>query len=171
MATQWFYKVMDEEHGPVTSSQLKRLADDGTIDRDCHVRRSEDEHWHNADEVNGLFQPVMITTSEIASPPDIPDELEQPSEPAAVEVVTAYETPGNAVPTEDIEQTIAALRNQIDSVSRTIIGLQHDQMKLADDVRKKELRVMTNCLRNISLIMVLWFIASVLGAFVILANS
>lgn len=71
MPVQWYYKIMGQEHGPVTSSQLKSLADDNRIDRDTHIRRSDQDTWHLADEVQKLFSPPHEKTGNMGD--DIPD--------------------------------------------------------------------------------------------------
>jgi hypothetical protein len=55
--SQWFYKLMGEEIGPITSAALKSLATAGTIDRDTFVRRGTSK-WVLAVSVKGLFSPA-----------------------------------------------------------------------------------------------------------------
>jgi hypothetical protein len=55
MSTQWYYQVMGEERGPVSSSDLAKQAQAGVITPDTFVRRADDENWHVAQSVSGLF--------------------------------------------------------------------------------------------------------------------
>jgi hypothetical protein len=58
MATKWYYQVMGEEIGPLTSDQLKRLAQIGKVARDTLVRKGVAGDWIFAEHVRGLFGPV-----------------------------------------------------------------------------------------------------------------
>ena len=51
----WYYKLMGEEHGPVSPHQLKQLARTGTITPDSLVRKGAHGDWVLADRVRGLF--------------------------------------------------------------------------------------------------------------------
>ena len=55
MSTQWYYQVMGEERGPVSSSELIEQAQIGVVTPDTFVRRATDENWHVAESVSGLF--------------------------------------------------------------------------------------------------------------------
>lgn len=93
MASEWFYRVAGEEHGPVSSRRLKELATSGELAPDDHIRRRESSHWTPAGQVKGLFGDKPSTSrSAIASdalppplpprrlPPDLPaDALESPT--------------------------------------------------------------------------------------------
>lgn len=73
MAAQWYYKLSNEEFGPVSSSELKRLAEAKTIVPDTFVKREADSDWVRAHRVSGLFPPPAGTapptrTSEPAAP-------------------------------------------------------------------------------------------------------
>lgn len=60
MPDQWFYEVMGEEVGPLTSAELKRKADSGEITPETRIRAGEAGKWHDASRVKGLFpeQPI-----------------------------------------------------------------------------------------------------------------
>jgi hypothetical protein len=64
MASQWFYKLMGDAVGPISSHELKLLAERGTIDRDTPVRKGADGAWAPAGRVQGLFR-----ASGTATPP------------------------------------------------------------------------------------------------------
>jgi hypothetical protein len=55
MATQWYYKVMGEEFGPVSPSQLKQLALARQVLQDTLVRKGTEGDWVLAERVKGLF--------------------------------------------------------------------------------------------------------------------
>jgi hypothetical protein len=55
MAT-WFYQIMGEEIGPVSSSQLTELADKGIVTIDTLVRKEQAGDWITADRLKGLFE-------------------------------------------------------------------------------------------------------------------
>ncbi|MEX2188152.1 MAG: DUF6232 family protein [Pirellulales bacterium] len=60
MSGGWFYSVMGVERGPVSSKELKRLADQGEILRDSLVRSARNDQWFSADRVKGLFPEVVV---------------------------------------------------------------------------------------------------------------
>ena len=75
MALQWFYRIGNQEIGPVNSAALKELADVGTVHRETLVRPTDHRDWHNADEVHGLFAtgPVSgMRDSSILGPATVP---------------------------------------------------------------------------------------------------
>lgn len=55
MASQWYYKVMGEERGPVSASELRRLAREGGINEDTFVRKGLEHDWVLAERIKGLF--------------------------------------------------------------------------------------------------------------------
>jgi hypothetical protein len=55
MATEWYYQVMGEQIGPVSAADLAKQAQAGVITPDTFVRRADDENWHVAQSVSGLF--------------------------------------------------------------------------------------------------------------------
>ncbi len=73
MAQQWFYKVMGQQFGPVSSAELQNLAQNGTITLDTLVTTSSNGTWILAENVKGLFQisnettPPPIATSPLSS--------------------------------------------------------------------------------------------------------
>jgi hypothetical protein len=75
MASQWLYKVMGEQVGPVSVSELRNLAQHGTISSDTLVRQSPDGVWVLAERLRGLFSdsdartPSKAITSDEPPPP------------------------------------------------------------------------------------------------------
>ena len=71
----WYYQIMGQEFGPVSSDQLKALASNRTIAEDSQIRKSDTTNWVTADRVKGLLSdhrssiekppPVQVATPEI----------------------------------------------------------------------------------------------------------
>jgi len=94
MAETWHYKLMGDEIGPISSQQLKELAQNGTIEFDTPLRKSSSDSWNSASKVRGLFDGPNDTEQEPAphdhaapdlassppSPPTVPDN-EAPAKP------------------------------------------------------------------------------------------
>ena len=74
MASQWFYNVMGEQAGPISSHELKLLAERGTIARDTLVRKGFDGTWVPAQRMQGLFAPPNLTP-----PPSPAGDLPKPT--------------------------------------------------------------------------------------------
>ena len=55
MASEWFYQVMGEQVGPVPSTQLRNLAQRGTITIETPVANAANGPWVPAGRVKGLF--------------------------------------------------------------------------------------------------------------------
>lgn len=71
MASRWFYRVFDQEMGPVGFQDLAEMVRAGTLTADDRVRREFSQDWTPAREVIGLFRA-----------PREPDAEPSPSEPA-----------------------------------------------------------------------------------------
>jgi len=69
MALQWYYKVMGQEAGPVSSSELQDLAASGFLTPDVEVRKGTEGDWTAAARVNGLFEgPSRMMDEEVDGP-------------------------------------------------------------------------------------------------------
>jgi len=70
MALQWYYKVMGQEAGPVSSSELRELAASGFLTPDIEVRKGAEGDWTEAGRVKGLFEGPsrMLEDEEIGDP-------------------------------------------------------------------------------------------------------
>lgn len=55
MAKQWFYQANGKELGPVSSSELKSLADSGVLTPASSIRQNSSFKWYEARRVTGLF--------------------------------------------------------------------------------------------------------------------
>ena len=50
----WYYKINGEEHGPVTSDDLRKMAVAGTLNPNDLVRKEEMNEWVPANRLKGL---------------------------------------------------------------------------------------------------------------------
>ncbi len=73
MATEWYYTKSDQQHGPVSSSKLKSLAQSGHLTPQDMVRTDGMTEWKPAGSVKGLFS----TAPEI-TPPPLPQSTGKP---------------------------------------------------------------------------------------------
>ena len=68
MADQWHYSVAGENKGPVSSSELKKLASAGKLSRTDLIWKDGMANWAPAGKVKGLF-PAQETVSPAQMPP------------------------------------------------------------------------------------------------------
>jgi hypothetical protein len=68
---EWFVNHEGKTYGPLSSKELKQLADSGKINFDTPVSLAEDGRWTRAKNVKGIFAPVRITPAH-DSPPAAP---------------------------------------------------------------------------------------------------
>jgi hypothetical protein len=71
MAKEWFYQLMGDEVGPVSSGELKRRAQQGDILPDTLVRSAPDGKWTPAERVKGLIElpPVVFEPEPVKTVP------------------------------------------------------------------------------------------------------
>ena len=112
MATNWYYKLMGVENGPVSSDELLALARAGRILSDTLVRKSGTEQWALAERVKGLFDPATPLQSH--EQPQSHDIEPTPNKPA----VAPYE-PQRELPVEARNAT----RLQNGSMRYLLIGM------------------------------------------------
>jgi hypothetical protein len=85
MAESWYYKLMGEEIGPISSHELKLLAQAGTIDFDTPLRPSSSDSCNRASKVRGLFDPPSeppnedVDDSVVSTPVPLPNKPESPA--------------------------------------------------------------------------------------------
>jgi hypothetical protein len=91
MSAEWFYKLLDDEIGPVSARELLSLAQNGTLHTSTEVRKGQKGKWVAAQRVKGLFAVAGISSGEALShtsahsprnqplPPPIPKELDHQS--------------------------------------------------------------------------------------------
>jgi hypothetical protein len=70
MAGEWYYKVLGQEAGPVSPSDLEDLAESGFLTPEVLVRKGADGDWIPAGQVRGLFGGIV--EAEAAEPSKAP---------------------------------------------------------------------------------------------------
>ena len=93
MASRWFYRVFDQEMGPVGFPDLVEMARTGTLTGDDRVRRELSEAWTPAREVIGLFRAAQAPLAEDRPPdpqsgPAASEAKPQPADDGAVALAT-----------------------------------------------------------------------------------
>jgi hypothetical protein len=91
MAQEWHYAKNGERHGPVTTKQLKELADSGDLQPSDLVWTEGRDEWKPASVVKGLFSGK---TSRTAPPPSLPGKTPPPvSAPSIADAAPALWNP------------------------------------------------------------------------------
>jgi len=78
----WFYKIDDQEKGPVTGAALKQLADRDYLKPFSLVRRQDMTDWVQASSVKGLFANPQTPPPQ-RQPPPRREEPEEPAKPSS----------------------------------------------------------------------------------------
>jgi len=55
-AANWFLKVGNQVHGPMSAAELRQKAAAGLIGPETPIRKGADGQWVRAEKVQGLFQ-------------------------------------------------------------------------------------------------------------------
>ncbi len=86
MANAWYYAKGEERQGPVTSAELKTLAESGTLTPDDLIWKEGMEDWRPASELKGLFPAASAAAppGEAAIEPIGIPAVELPQEPVPV---------------------------------------------------------------------------------------
>jgi hypothetical protein len=66
MNAEWYCRIMSDEWGPMSADELIAVARWGRLTRDDVVRKGPDGEWVRAENVEGLFEPII---SESAAAP------------------------------------------------------------------------------------------------------
>jgi hypothetical protein len=66
MASEWFYKISKKQVGPISSAELRNLAQSGTISIKTLISKNPNGPWVSAEHIKGLF------TVSNATPPPVP---------------------------------------------------------------------------------------------------
>ena len=74
MASQWFYEVMGKQVGPVSSAELRSLAERGAVAHNTPVRKGSDGNWVLAERVKGLF----AVPNAMSPPPPVTETTQAP---------------------------------------------------------------------------------------------
>jgi hypothetical protein len=88
MASEWFYTVKGEKHGPVSSQELRRLAQEGTLSRTDLLWKEGMKDWRPASEAQKLFEGVSTVDASRqktagTTPALAPPSADVPSNPKA----------------------------------------------------------------------------------------
>lgn len=75
MGQRWYVVIDGDEVGPATGLQLKKLADQGKINPESHVKLGQRGAWNPAKNVRGLFE-VRSVATEVPPPPIVRPEEE-----------------------------------------------------------------------------------------------
>jgi hypothetical protein len=82
MAIQWYVQHNGKQYGPLTSANLKKLADEGKISPATQVRSGTEGAWVPASRVQGLF--AAATAPAAGSQAAVPPRAAAPRQPATV---------------------------------------------------------------------------------------
>lgn len=92
MASRWFYRVFDQELGPLGFQDLAEMVGAGTLTEDDRVRREFSDKWIAAREVIGLFRAAQGPAAETKPPePESAPSAPEPK-PRSPEAATAPPT-------------------------------------------------------------------------------
>lgn len=69
MATEWFYTNAGQQCGPVSASELKSMAESGSLMPDDQVWKDGMAEWRRAKSLKGLFPEVSVATQTVSPPP------------------------------------------------------------------------------------------------------
>jgi GYF domain 2 len=78
MASQWYVVQGNDDLGPMTTDELKRLAADGKIGPRDLVRKEGVSRWVLASAVDGLLSAPVARPSLTPAPPSPPRPVEPP---------------------------------------------------------------------------------------------
>jgi len=82
MANDWFIRINEVEHGPLTSERLKLLARQGKVAPETFIKQGASGAWHRASHVTGLF-PMAASRGTPATAAPLPKPSSPPTIPAA----------------------------------------------------------------------------------------
>ena len=80
MSQEWYCQIMGSEIGPLTSSQLREMAQSGRLTPDDLIRKGDSNRWTTASHVKGLFTtPAAPTPSPPQNQPAAPPAAPRPA--------------------------------------------------------------------------------------------
>ena len=105
MSNDWFVRVNNAEHGPLSSDSLKQLVQQGKIGPETFIKQGASGTWLRASNVRGLLpaippapvasqasvpnRPPMVQSGrpQLAKPEksDVPQSTRQPAQPGAIQ--------------------------------------------------------------------------------------
>ena len=118
MPTEWFFSKSGQQLGPVSSEQLKQLADSGHLQPSDLVWRDGMGQWVEARKIKGLF-PVQTTQAPLFPPPvpSLPDDLawiESVNQSSTTHSPAATPTPGRV--SSSTKAAVAAERRKSNAI-------------------------------------------------------
>jgi hypothetical protein len=90
-STEWFYSKGDEKHGPLSTSDLKSLAESGALSADDLVWKDGFAQWQPASKVRGLFP--NATNKNDSTPSKSTSKAKRSSTPASKNSAKFTSTP------------------------------------------------------------------------------
>ena len=111
MASKWFYRVGDDQHGPIESKALKLLAEVGQITPNTLVQKEGASSWAEASRVKGLFE-----TEDLQPPPVIEEANKE-----AVAIPKATEFAYKVTPSPQVH-VVAAIENPPPVVAPAVLA-------------------------------------------------
>jgi hypothetical protein len=123
---------MGEEVGPVSSSDLAKQVRAGVVTPDTFVRRADDENWHVAQSVSGLFDRRVSPVPPVSpggSPPPAKHQQIPPSREAAAKLCMRIRDAMSGILGEVEDEELN--RNQIAQICETLrpIAMQLEQLE------------------------------------------
>lgn len=100
---QWYYARNDQQFGPVSAAELKRLAEDGKLSPDDLLWREGMDQWATAINLRGLFSDDASASGTQAGV--MPQPADAPPEQAAPPVVSPPPAPGQGIPLRGVLRT------------------------------------------------------------------
>ena len=84
----WYYQVMGETKGPVSTPALRDLVASGTVTRETFVRDGHEADWVLADSLYWLFpaQPTRVDDSAAFAPSGFSESQESEKHPVPMDV-------------------------------------------------------------------------------------
>lgn len=139
---QWYYAIDGRRFGPVSSSQLKDLADRGELSPADLIHKKGQAGWAKASKVKGLFaeQSETIERPLYEEPPqqavDAAQEAVEQEQPAVVETVqeevAAEEQPIVEEQVDDVE--VEAIEEEPPEQDQAIAAQEQEESSPADDL-------------------------------------
>jgi len=99
MRSQWHYSQEGQNQGPISSSELKALANDGKINRETLIWKEGMKDWMSAKLIQGLFP---------SSPPQVVSGANQPPPTPKIQVAPSITTNESVIAAKKIAADVTA---------------------------------------------------------------
>lgn len=126
MAQQWFAKLGDEIRGPLSSVDLKQLAESGVLRQGSLIKLSDQSAWVQASQVRGLFAANMSRAPDV--PPPLPRKVSVSETTDAAIVETSSGTLSQQSISPQI-QVVPAINPAHHSIASKAVGRSGGQWK------------------------------------------